>query len=209
MHLRDCDTPDSFGVFDVCDAYFKSVFGSIDPATSCLGCGAFGCVYAVGDRVLKITDDENETMAAYWVMKHQHPALPKIYDVLLLDETTCAMPKGTEPRFGILRENLADVPYMRAADELLVDDALRRIEHDAVNESQRHKKAIQDDIDALSSQLGLDIITTMRKLEQWARRKGFAFEDLKTQNLGMRGEQVVLRDFAQVEPRDFWKTSLA
>lgn len=176
-----------------------------------LGSGVYAYAFALDDgRVLKVTDDPDDAMAAEAVRRAQEegrptPGLPKIYDVrrfrgeVLVDEMTDSV---TRPIFAIVTEYVTPLRDM-------TDDSKRKVLRDLLHYMSLHgvytlKEAIGEfggEMKRFAQEAYRDADLRRRVDDamsgvQWLYRAGFEVSDLHLSNIGVvAGDRGVVFDF--------------
>lgn len=162
-----------------------------------LGCGDYGCAFLTDSyTTIKITKHKKEADAASFLLEKnlKHPALPKIFDVMIWEECH----EWDDPIYVIHRENLknmnisphwfeeviggleADLQGAYAEGTLSSDDIFNKL----LELFEEHPSDPKTEL----------IAEKLAELYAFLHPQGMWIDDVIIQNFGMRDGQPVLRD---------------
>lgn len=162
-----------------------------------VGAGKYGLVFRYGPgRVAKLSCRADEARFATWLKSvvDRHPALAEFERALELPGHCFEAPYWTTVKksYVVIREDLPDVPAQGEA----LTRALDVLNRSLFQKRYPSSRVLQEAAAAAGENAYFD---TVRDLLHWAQSAGLpSIGDLKVDNLGLRGTQLVVRDY------DFW-----
>jgi hypothetical protein len=172
---------------------------------SLLGCGDFGCAFLLENgNVLKLTVSPPEYEIAEYIskLKNVHPGIPKIYN--LYEFENCHPYEDVV--YAIERDEIQDIKWNNLES---VKEALDLL-NEKIEDTTYYQKISEERMaeDGMLTDFLLDIFQEVKlhwedevKIEEvadlweWAFKNKIKLHDSLVENLGVRGDQIMIRDF--------------
>ena len=153
-----------------------------------LGVGSQGAAYDIGDRVLKLTHDQDEAIVSAMIRGKSLRNVVKIYDVLAMSDT--AREDDYQSWYVITREKLLplkkhDLDIMKTMYELYEDESLDLWVTSERTMVSRWRTLLQNQLDFASVSRAMGILRDVAVGSSELRKAGWDWTDFHDENIFM------------------------